>query len=55
VAAEVGIGGREAYVALYWIILGKNHGPKASSLMSEMDRNQFLSLAAKLGGGAYSR
>ena len=44
VAAEVGIGGREAYVALYWMILGKNHGPKASSLMAEMESEHFLSL-----------
>ena len=44
VAAEVGIGGREAYVALYWMILGKNHGPKASSLMAEMESEHLLSL-----------
>tara|TARA_Y100000758_G_scaffold108242_1_gene75787 strand:- start:113 stop:865 length:753 start_codon:yes stop_codon:yes gene_type:complete len=44
VAAEVGIGGREAYVALYWIILGKSHGPKASSLMAEMESGHLLSL-----------
>jgi len=47
VAAEVGIGGREAYVALYWIILGKNHGPKASSLMAEMEREHFLNLISE--------
>jgi lysyl-tRNA synthetase class I len=41
---EEGIGGRDAYVALYWAILGKHHGPKASSLMAEMNRNQMLSL-----------
>ena len=44
VAAEVGIDGRGAYVALYWIILGKNHGPKASSLMAEMESEHVLSL-----------
>ena len=44
VAAEVGIGGREAYVALYWMILGKSHGPKASSLMAEMESGHLLSL-----------
>jgi lysyl-tRNA synthetase class 1 len=43
-SAEVGIGGRDAYIALYWVILGKHYGPKASSLMSEMDRDHFLSL-----------
>ena len=44
VAAEAGIAGKEAYVALYWIILGKNHGPKASSLMAEMESRHVLSL-----------
>jgi lysyl-tRNA synthetase class I len=42
--AEVGIGGRDAYVALYWAILGKHHGPKASSLMAEMGSEHLLSL-----------
>jgi lysyl-tRNA synthetase class 1 len=45
--AEVGIGGRDAYVALYWVILGKHHGPKASSLMSEMEREDLLSLISE--------
>ena len=44
VAAEVGIGGREAYVALYWIILGKSHGPKAASIMVEVGREAILYL-----------
>ncbi|MED5159027.1 MAG: lysine--tRNA ligase, partial [Candidatus Thermoplasmatota archaeon] len=44
VASEAGIAGRESYVALYWIILGKNHGPKASSLMAEMESEHLLSL-----------
>ncbi len=48
VAADVGIGGRESYISLYWIILDKNHGPQASSLISEMDRNIFQSQVAKL-------
>jgi lysyl-tRNA synthetase class 1 len=47
VAAGAGIGGRESYVALYWIILGKNHGPKASSLMAEMDMEHLLSLISE--------
>ena len=47
VAAETGVGGRNAYVALYWAILGKNHGPKASSLMAEMDSSSFLSLISE--------
>ena len=44
IAAETGVGGRNAYVALYWTILGKSHGPKASSLMVEMDSASVLSL-----------
>ena len=44
VVAEAEIAGREAYVALYWIILGKSHGPKASSLMAEMESGHLLSL-----------
>ena len=43
-ASETGVGGRDAYVALYWVILGKSHGPKASSLIAEMDSFSVLSL-----------
>jgi lysyl-tRNA synthetase class I len=35
-------------VALYWAILGKNHGPKASSLMAEMELEDFLELAVNI-------
>jgi len=48
VAAETGVGGRNAYVALYWAILGKNHGPKASSLIAEMDSASVLSLISRV-------
>jgi len=44
VASETGVGGRNAYVALYWTILGKSHGPKASSLIAEMNRASVISL-----------
>ena len=44
VASETGVGGRNAYVALYWAILGKSHGPKASSLIAEMNRASVISL-----------
>jgi len=43
-ASDAGVGGRDAYVALYWTILGKSHGPKASSLIAEMDSDSVLSL-----------
>jgi lysyl-tRNA synthetase class 1 len=45
--AEEGIGGRDAYVALYWVILGKHHGPKASSLLAEMESEHLLSLISE--------
>ena len=48
VATETGIGGRNAYVALYWVILGKNHGPKASSLIAEMDSASVMSLISRV-------
>jgi len=44
VATETGVGGRDAYVALYWAILGKSHGPKASSLIAEMESASVVSL-----------
>ena len=44
VAAEVGIGRRDAYVALYWIILGKSHGPRIASIMAEMNLDHAKSL-----------
>jgi len=44
VASESGISGRDSYVALYWVILDKPHGPKAASIMAEMDRGALLSL-----------
>ena len=46
-AKEVGIDGREAYVALYWVILGKHHGPKAASIMAEFDKNRIISLVKR--------
>ena len=42
--SETGVGGRDAYVALYWAILGKSHGPRASSLIAEMDSVSVLSI-----------
>ena len=43
-ATKVGIGGRDAYVAIYWAVLGKHHGPKASSLIAEMERDSCIDL-----------
>ncbi|MCH1591763.1 MAG: hypothetical protein L7R66_02090, partial [Candidatus Thalassarchaeaceae archaeon] len=35
---------REGYAALYWSLIGRNYGPKASSLLCEMDREKVLRL-----------
>ena len=45
--AEVEIGGREAYVALYWVILKKNHGPRIASIMAEFDKDLIISLVKR--------
>jgi lysyl-tRNA synthetase class 1 len=44
VAPACGIGGREAYIALYWALLGRNHGPKASALLFEIGRESVIAL-----------
>lgn len=44
VAPTCGIGGREAYIALYWALLGRNHGPKASALLFEIGRESVIAL-----------
>jgi len=47
VAGETGVGARNAFVALYWVILGKSHGPKASSLMAVMEKERVISLVKR--------
>ena len=39
-----GIERRKGYSAIYWALIGRSHGPKASSLLFELDRNAILSL-----------
>ena len=39
-----GIPRREGYSSLYWALIGRSYGPKASSLLSEIDREGVLSL-----------
>ncbi len=39
-----GIPRRKGYSSIYWAIIGRSHGPKASSLLFEMDREGVLSL-----------
>ena len=44
VSDEVGIAKREAYMALYWVLLGRSHGPRLASIIAEMGRDGFLAL-----------
>ena len=44
VARQYKIGGRGAYIALYWAMLGRNHGPKASSLLFEIGKDDAIKL-----------
>jgi lysyl-tRNA synthetase class 1 len=44
VASEMGMGGRDAYVSLYWVILGKSYGPRVASIMAEFEKGKILSL-----------
>ena len=39
-----GIERRKGYSTIYWALIGRSHGPKASSLLFELDRNAILSL-----------
>jgi len=39
-----GIERRKGYSTIYWALIGRSHGPKASSLLFELDRNAVLSL-----------
>ena len=35
---------RDGFSALYWALLGRSHGPRASALISEMDRRLLIGL-----------
>lgn len=43
-AQNAGIGGRQAYVALYWAMLSRSHGPKAAALLHEIGRDSAIAL-----------
>jgi len=45
-ADKVGINRREGYITLYRILLGRDYGPKASTLIGEMTRGDFVALAS---------
>jgi len=44
VANKSDLDGKDAYAAIYWIILGKSHGPRISSILTEMSKDHVLSL-----------
>ena len=35
---------RDGFSALYWALLGRSHGPRASALISEMDKRVLIDL-----------
>ena len=39
-----GIGIKEGFTALYWVLIGEKFGPKASSLLTELKREEVLKL-----------
>lgn len=41
---SAGIPRREAYAAIYWTLIGRSHGPRASSLLCELERRDVLFL-----------
>lgn len=43
-SANSRVSGREAYIALYWAMLGRSHGPKASSLLFEIGKDEAIKL-----------
>ena len=47
-AANSGLGNRKAYIALYLVILGRDYGPRISSLMSEMDREFLIGIISSI-------
>ena len=47
-AADSGLVNRKAYIALYMVILGRDYGPRISSLMSEMDRESLIGIISSI-------
>ncbi|MBP50513.1 MAG: hypothetical protein CMA68_00295, partial [Euryarchaeota archaeon] len=48
VATECGLGNRQAYVSLYLVILGRDYGPRISSIMAEMDRSSLTEMLSRV-------
>ncbi len=47
-ASDSGLGNRQAYVSLYLVILGRDYGPRVSSLMAEMDRESLIGVVSSI-------
>ena len=41
---STGVSRKDGFASIYWAIIGRRHGPKASSLIFEMDRGEIVSL-----------
>ena len=41
---STGVSRKEGFASIYWAIIGRRHGPKASSLLFEIDRGDIVSL-----------
>ncbi|MAZ23510.1 MAG: lysine--tRNA ligase [Euryarchaeota archaeon] len=47
-ASDSGLSNRQAYVSLYLVILGRDYGPRISSLMAEMDRDSLIGVVSNI-------
>jgi lysyl-tRNA synthetase class I len=47
VSSEININRREAYVALYILILGSEYGPRIASIMDEIGKEATLNILSK--------
>ena len=43
-----GIGRREGFASIYWVLIGRKNGPKAASLLSEIERDSVKDLLGSL-------
>ena len=43
ISKEVGIGGKDAFAAIYLSLIGKTHGPRAGLLLSNFGKDKVLS------------
>ena len=43
-AKEVDIKIKDAFIALYWLLVGKNNGPRIASIISELERSEVIDL-----------